>query len=110
MMKVRCKVWLEDGSPLFGDGLALLLQAIDELGSINQAAARLNMSYRQAWGHIKKIEERMGLSLLNTRIGGERGGGSQLTPAARELLQKYQLFRKRADDSIQEIFHQLFGE
>ena len=109
-MKVRYKVWLEDGSHLFGDGAASLLQAIDELGSINRAAARLNMSYRQAWGHIRKVEERMGIPLLETRVGGEHGGGSQLTPAARELLQKYQLFKKRVNDSIQQIFHQVFGE
>jgi molybdate transport system regulatory protein len=61
VMQARFKVWLQEEKPVFGDGMAKLLGAIDELGSINQAAAKLKMSYRQAWGRIKASEERMGI-------------------------------------------------
>jgi len=63
-MKARCKMWLEEDDHLFGDGVANLLESIDELGSISQAAAKLNISYRRAWGLIKKSESRMGIKLL----------------------------------------------
>lgn len=48
-MQVRYKLWLEEGEHVFGEGLFELLQEIDRLGSINQAARSLKMSYRQAW-------------------------------------------------------------
>ncbi|KKM12701.1 hypothetical protein SY88_02195 [Clostridiales bacterium PH28_bin88] len=109
MIKVRYKIWLEDAKPVFGDGMALLLEAIDELGSINQAAARLKMSYRQAWGHIKETEERMGIRLLDTKVGGESGGGARLTGEAREILEKYRIFRQKVDGAIHDSFRQVFG-
>lgn len=109
-MQVRYKVWLEEGKPVFGDGMTSLLNAIDELGSINQAAARLKMSYRQAWGRIKETEERMGIRLLETKIGGESGGGAQLTEEAREILKKYRVFRQKVDDAIHDSFRHVFGE
>lgn len=48
-MKTRCKMWLEEDDHLFGDGVANLLESIDELGSISQAAAKLNIYYRRTW-------------------------------------------------------------
>lgn len=109
-MEVRYKVWLQDEKPVFGDGMAKLLEAIDELGSINQAAARLRMSYRQAWGRIKETEERLGIKLLDTKVGGESGGGARLTDEARVILQKYQVFKQKVDAAIQEVFHDVFGK
>ncbi|NLW06757.1 MAG: LysR family transcriptional regulator [Clostridia bacterium] len=109
-MQARFKVWLQGEKPLFGDGMAKLLEAIDELGSINQAAARLKMSYRQAWGRIKESEERLGVKLLDTKVGGESGGGARLTGEARVLLQKYCLLRQKVEEAVHEAFRQVFGE
>lgn len=109
-MKVRYKVWLEDEKLVFGDGIASVLEMIKELGSINQAAVRLKMSYRQAWGQIKETEERLGIKLLDTKVGGESGGGAQLTEEARNIMQKYRIFRQKVDDAIQDTFNQVYRE
>lgn len=109
-MKVRYKVWLEDEKLVFGDGIASVLEMIEELGSINQAAVRLKMSYRQAWGQIKETEERLGIKLLDTKVGGESGGGAQLTEEARNIMQKYRIFRQKVDEAIQDTFNQVYRE
>lgn len=108
-MRVRYKVWLEEGEHIFGEGLFALLREIDRRGSINKAAQNLQMSYRQAWGRIKKAEERLGFRLLVTRIGGEAGGGAELTTEGRKLLRNYQQFREQVDKAIQEAFISNFG-
>ncbi|MDN5346495.1 MAG: molybdate transport system regulatory protein [Clostridia bacterium] len=108
-MQVRYKVWLEEGEHVFGDGLFSLLREIDRLGSINRAAQSLHMSYRQAWGRVKKAEERLGIDLLVTRTGGEDGGGAELTKEGRELMEKYNLFRREVDKAIKACYQAYFG-
>ena len=85
---IRSKIWIEDqtGDVVFGLGRLRILDAIDRLGSIHGAAKELKMSYRAIWGRIKATEERLNRPLLVRSIGGRRGGGSQLTPYALELL------------------------
>jgi molybdate transport system regulatory protein len=108
-MEIRYKIWLEEkGLPVLGDGAALLLEKIDQLGSIKQAAASMSMSYRQAWGTLKKAEERLGMALLQKQVGGESGGGASLTEDAYDLLAKYKRFRAELDDAVHEIFRQYF--
>lgn len=108
-MQVRYKLWLEEGEHVFGEGLFELLQEIDRLGSINQAARSLKMSYRQAWGQVKKAEERLGLRLLFTRIGGETGGGAELTPEGRSLVQRFRQFKDDASGAIETAFRRYFN-
>lgn len=94
----------------FGDGLAQLLQEIGKRGSINRAAAALKMSYREAWGRIKKAEDRLGIALLIKQIGGDEGGGAQLTPGAQELLRRYGEFRDECDLAVRRIYRKHFGD
>jgi molybdate transport system regulatory protein len=68
----------------------------------------MKMSYRQAWGNIKKAENRLGFSLLIKKVGGEAGGGAQLTPAAVDLVRRYALFRNEAESAIGKVFIKYF--
>jgi len=108
-LQVRYKIWLEEGEHIFGEGLFSLLREIDRRGSINQAAQEMHMSYRQAWGRIKKAEERLGFRLLTTRIGGEAGGGAELTREGRRLVENFHRFREEVDRAIREAFARNFG-
>jgi len=108
-MGLRYKIWLEkDGELTLGDGLYELLQGIERLGSISQAAAAMRLSYREAWGRVRAAERRLGLHLLVTQVGGDEGGGTRLTPAARELLEKYGRFREEVNAALQEIYQKYF--
>ncbi len=108
-MTPRVKVWIEkEGEVVFAEGRKILLEAVDELGSLNAAAARLGMSYRAAWGKIKATEERLGIKLLETNVGGRRGGGARLTKDARELLRSYNRYKKRAEACVEKQFRAVF--
>ena len=75
-MKIRFKVWLEKTGQqvLFGEGRMQLLQAIADQGSLAQAAKKMEMSYRAAWGRLKASEDSTGLSPDGKRYGlGETG-------------------------------------
>ena len=107
----NCKLWLErGGEKVFGDGPCDILQRVERTGSLRQATEEINMSYSQAWRLIRSLEKELGFPLLIKKAGGERGGGSQLTPQAGELIQRYQFFSNAARIALQEIFDQHFRE
>jgi molybdate transport system regulatory protein len=89
--KPTYKLWLETKEGyVFGKGPFDLLQKIEEVGTLSGAAKALGMSYRHAWGVIKKIEKRVGKTILETRKGGKLGGGgAQLTAVGRELMKEF---------------------
>lgn len=109
-MEPHFRVWIEeDGEPIFGEGLFLLLQGVERLGSIAQAAKSLGMSYRQAWGHVRKVEQRLGVKLLERQVGGEAGGGAKLTPAGRDWVDRYRRFQAEVSRAVAEAFQHFFG-
>lgn len=97
-----------DGEPVFGRGRRFLLEAIDTHGSINRAAREVDMSYRKAWGHIKAMETRLGVKLIDRQTGGKNGGGAHLTPAARMFLNRFELLETDIRAIVDEKFKALF--
>ncbi|TYO97228.1 molybdate transport system regulatory protein [Desulfallas thermosapovorans DSM 6562] len=102
------KFWLEKGGGILGDGFFQLLEHIKQTGSIAGAAAVMGMSYRTAWGKIKTAEQKWGIPLVVTRVGGETGGGAKLTPEAVHLLETFHSFRLEADREMNKIFQRFF--
>jgi formylmethanofuran dehydrogenase subunit E len=110
-IQIRSKIWLEiEREPVFGRGRRYLLEAIDKHGSINQAARMANISYKKAWSHIKTMEERLGISLVECRTGGKSGGGSTLTDEAREFLKRYEELEKGINEFVDDRFGNIFKE
>lgn len=108
-LKIKSKLWLEvDGRPVFGRGRRFLLEAIDKSGSINQAAKKINISYRKAWGYIKAMEERLGIKLIDRQIGGRSGGGATITEDARRFLKRYEALEKGIQELVDERFNKIF--
>jgi molybdate transport repressor ModE-like protein len=109
-LKVRTKIWIEcDGKMALSGRRVQLLEAIDELGSIQAASRKLGWPYRRAWGKIRELEQTLGVSLLATVVGGHGGGNARLTEAAREYIRRYHLFADGLDDLIRERFERAFG-
>lgn len=105
----KSKVWLEkDDNVVYGDGRQALLKAIAETGSIRQAASRLGMSYRAAWGKIKATEERLGIDLVSKRAGGSDSGTS-LTDAGRDFMRRYDEFKAESNKAVDELHKKYFG-
>ena len=103
-MEIKTKFWIENrGEVVLGGGKTALLLAIDRLGSIQQAADEFEMSYRHAWGVIKKIEQRAGFKMVETKLGGKDGGGAPIDPQSEDLRQKGRFpFRGTAGDGGEE--------
>ena len=108
-IQVRSKIWLEaSGRPVLGEGRRALLQAIEEKGSISEAARFLSLTYRKAWGQIKFMEEQLGLPLVLKLTGGAGGGGARLTPEAHELLAKYDRLIVGIQEQVNKRFQEIF--
>jgi len=88
---LRLRVWIEQEEETYiGIGSTLLLQYVEKLGSLRQAASSLGMSYRRAWGKLKKAEERIGRPLVEKTKG--KGQRFNLTPEGKELMEKFLAF------------------
>ncbi|UCE19327.1 MAG: LysR family transcriptional regulator [Gemmatimonadota bacterium] len=110
-MKVKSKIWLEkNGQTVFGSGRAQLLEAIGKLGSIKEAAAKTGISYRRARSYIKLMEMRLDVPLVYRTIGGEGGGGAELSKQAMELIQNYRALEKGIHNAIDQKFQKIFCE
>ena len=108
-MKIKAKFWIEkDGEVVLGSGKTSLLLAVDRLGSIQRAAEEFGMSYRHAWGVIRKIEHRVGFKIIKTKLGGKDGGGAQLTLEGKTFIEKTDSLLKDLQAIVQKRFRQKF--
>ena len=96
-LRPRVKVWLEaEGSDFgFGSGLIAILEAVDRLGSIKEAAGDQGRSYRHVWARIKRAEQALGMPLVETRVGGPVPNRSDLTGEARRIVREFRDLRAR---------------
>ena len=110
MVHYKLRVWVVlRGRVKFGDGRAQLLELIDELGSLKKAVARLGMSYRNAWGYLRELEEAAGFKILEREAGGGPASGTRLTRRGRAFLARYWEFREAVQKGAGRKFKQVFG-
>src|SRR4051812_23596641 len=84
---LRAKLWVDVGErPAITDDGADLLEQILATGSLSEAARQLRFSYRRAWMLMDSMNRRWPTALVNKVIGGERGGGTQLTELGEKVL------------------------
>ncbi|MBQ04807.1 hypothetical protein CL673_08930 [Candidatus Bathyarchaeota archaeon] len=89
--KLSFKLWLEtDEGMVFGPGLYQLLKKVSDLGTLKASAEGLGMSYRFAWGLIRKAEGRIGQPLVISHKGGKSGGGGfKLTEMGQQFIEEF---------------------
>lgn len=110
-LAVGVKLWLSvDGRHAFGRGLAWLLAGIDRAGSLRKAAASAGMSYRYAWKLIHSAESHLGRPLTLARPGGAGGGGSDLSPDGRKLMQVFRRLEADVGEFASARFVRLYGK
>jgi len=111
-MQPRVKVWLEgqDGRVTLSDWRVGLLEAIARHGSLVGAARELGVPHRTAWQRLREMEERVGTRLVEASSGGAAGGESRLTPAAHDLVRRFEALRAGLDEQVAERFQVHFGD
>jgi 8-oxo-dGTP diphosphatase len=91
MYEFKSKNWIEkDGNVIIGEGRANLLKYIVEFESLTQAAEKMGMSYRHAWGIVQEINEALGKEIIHSERGGTEGGTTRLTDEGKELLKEFE--------------------
>lgn len=109
-MEPRAKLWIErHGRLALSDYRVELLRRIEETGSLAEAAEKMQLSYRRAWGKVREIEQNLGLKLVESAAGGAGGGGSRLTADGRRLLDRYDRFRSAVDLAVEQAFAAAFA-
>jgi molybdate transport system regulatory protein len=108
-MKVVCKIWIDQDGKAFGDGPYELLKKVEKTASLHKAAGQMGMAYSKAWKLIRSMEQRLGFFLLDRKVGGRSGGGSQITPQAKELMLCYGRFRYEAKGTVEGIYQKHFS-
>lgn len=100
---LKGRIWIEGNDGTFlGYGRVRLLERIEELGSISQAARSMNMSYRHAWELVESINRQAEGPLVETVIGGRKGGGARLTERGRRALETFHALYGRFSEFLRE--------
>jgi len=110
-MKPAVKVLIldDDGNKIFGEGPFRLLKAVEETGSLRQAAITMEMAYTKARKLLLNAEKGFGVRLVIPTTGGSHGGGSKLSQEAKEILEKYEIYRKKCKEANERIYEEIFG-
>ena len=110
-MEPRIKLWVEqDGKLVLSDYRVRLLEFIEETGSLAEAAHRMQLSYRRAWGKVREIEQNLGVKLVESAAGGAGGGGSRLTAEGRRLVALFERFRQATEQDLSREFARVFQQ
>lgn len=107
----RSKVWVERGGRVaLSEWRVQLLEAVEGTGSLVAAAERIGVPYRTAWHKLRDIEVALGVRLLATQSGGAGGGGSELTPEARDLIRRFRRVTAGIAEQVEASFRREFGD
>ena len=105
-LKPRLKLWLfsEHSPGSFGDGKWRLLENIDKTKSLKTTCQLLGISYRKAWGDLKKAEQCLNLTLVTRSRGGKTHGHSNLTQEGRAWIKAYSQFHHDVENAAETAY------
>jgi molybdate transport system regulatory protein len=105
-LRLRSRHWLvnEKGDIIIGEGRSEILENIERMGSINQTAKVMKMSYKGVWSKIKVTEDYLKIRLVAT----DKKRGSHLTKEGKELLEKYHILKQKCLQADDRIFRNIF--
>jgi len=79
-----------------GPGKIRLLELVGESGSISAAGRAMKMSYRRAWMLIDGLNRCFRTPIVETQLGGSRGGGAVLTTLGHDVIARYRAIERAA--------------
>ena len=111
-LRAKFKLWLstEEKEGVFGDGKWRLLKVVEKEGSLSAAAKSQRISYRKAWGDLKKAEETLSIALVEKRRGGTMGGQTVLTSEGKMWLKAYTKFRTDIEKAVEKAYDEHIKE
>jgi molybdate transport system regulatory protein len=86
-MQLKGRLWVEkNGETFVSWGRVVLLQRIDETGSVSAAAKSMGMSFSHAWQLVESMNSLAKEPLVAKRAGGKGGGGAWLTSEGKQVV------------------------
>ena len=109
-MRPCSNFWLEkDGKVVLSEWRVALLEAVEQTGSINAAAAQQGVPFRVAWRKIQEMEDGLGVPLTERITGGSGGGGTRLTAAGRAYIAQFHTAMAGLKELTERQFRTVFG-
>ena len=93
----------KDGELYMGWGRVMLLERIEELGSIAAAARSMRLGYRNAWLWIEAMNRLAPAPLVEKTAGGVGGGRARLTDEGRKAVGQYKDLRAKLEQFLRQI-------
>ena len=90
-----------------GPGKVDLLESIDKVGSISEAARQNNISYRRAWEMVNTMNQCFSKPLVESMKGGKGGGGAKLTSLGEKVTAIYRQMEVKASLSTKQEWNSL---
>jgi len=98
LLALRARLWIESsGHAAMTEAGADLLEQILVTNSLSEAARRLRFSYRRAWMLVDAMNARWPQPLVQTAVGGKKGGGTHVTEYGRIVLRSYRDLQVQLD-------------
>lgn len=92
---------------LLGDTRIRLLEAIEQHGSISQAAKAVPLSYKAAWDAVDAMNNMADVPLVERSVGGRQGGGTKLTDYGRNMVALYRAMEKEYQEALDRVSDRL---
>lgn len=86
-----------------GWGRVMLLERIDELGSIAAAARSMGLGYRNAWLWVEAANRLAPSPLVEKVSGGVGGGRARLTEEGRRVVAYYKDLRAKFQEFLRGV-------
>jgi molybdate transport system regulatory protein len=93
-----------------GPGKIALLEAIQRSGSLSDGARQLGMSYRRAWLLLDELNRSFSEPLVVTSVGGQHGGGAQLTPLGLRLIEAFRNLEQETEALAKKRLQHFFAK
>ncbi len=105
-MELKIKLYLvdEEGEKFMGIGVMWLLEELSRCGSLRQAAINMDISYTKALGMINRLEEKLGVSVIERKKGGQERGGATLSDFGARFIKLYNSFQEEAKRRTEEPY------
>ncbi|WP_119157026.1 TOBE domain-containing protein [Caldimonas tepidiphila] len=98
----RMTLEAESGASL-GETRVRLLEQIERLGSISQAARAVPMSYKAAWDAVDTLNNLAPQPLVERVSGGRQGGGTRLTDYGRRIVAMYRALEREYQAALDRL-------
>jgi molybdate transport system regulatory protein len=105
------RLWLRKSEHSFlGKGRIELLEQIERTGSISKAAKAMKMAYKAAWDSLDVMNNLAEEPLVDKSTGGKGGGGTRLTPYAKQLIETYKVIHEEHERFLNNLSLRINGE